>query len=192
MHDRALANYLAGRFVAEDVAIELVSKCGCMHLIDIAGQAARRNHAHVFREVLLRTEVASVAAARHGSFSLVKDIVTHWRERCIEVDMCTAAARRGNARILRFLRDSGFKWDEQSAWGAARGGHCTIMKWLMRNGCPVDEFAVDAAVRSGSMQILRILQSRGLSVGEHCHVDTARAMGRVSMAKWLYECQGSC
>lgn len=180
-----LDDYIAGRLVAEASVIGIVGCCHPAQMLDVARQAARRSHKHLVLRLLRRMRVVSVIAARMGCVATVRHIVRHGRDRCLDSDMCAAAARRGSVKVMRCLISAGVRWDAQSVWGAARGGHHGMLKWLLRSHCPVDAFAVDAAVRSGSLEALRVLRAHGLYVGIGCHIQTARLGGSDHIADWL-------
>ena len=52
---------------------------------------------------------------------------------------CFAAADHGHLDVLKWLRENGCPWDEETCAYAARGGHLEVLKWARENGCPWDE-----------------------------------------------------
>ena len=52
---------------------------------------------------------------------------------------CEATARGGHLEVLKWARQNGCPWDEETCADAAEGGHLEVLKWARQNGCPWDE-----------------------------------------------------
>jgi len=48
----------------------------------------------------------------------------------------------GHLEVLKWARENGCPWDEDTCAGAAEGGHLEVLKWARENGCPWDEVDV--------------------------------------------------
>jgi hypothetical protein len=41
--------------------------------------------------------------------------------------------------VLKWARENGCPWDEETCSAAAEGGHLEVLKWARENGCPWTE-----------------------------------------------------
>jgi len=51
-------------------------------------------------------------------------------------DTCTGAAYSGQLEALQWARENGCPWNEETCWAAAKGGHLEVLQWARENGCP--------------------------------------------------------
>ena len=42
--------------------------------------------------------------------------------------------------MLKWARENGCPWDEDTCLWAVKGGHLETLKWARENGCPWDEW----------------------------------------------------
>ncbi len=70
-------------------------------------------------------------------------------------DTCVAAASMGHLHILQWARENGCPWDEETCSSAAEYGHLDILQWARRNGCPWDEETCSSAADYGHLDILQ-------------------------------------
>ena len=49
---------------------------------------------------------------------------------------CSDAARGGHLGVLQWARQNGCPWSEETASAAAYAGHLAVLQWAIRNGCP--------------------------------------------------------
>ena len=50
------------------------------------------------------------------------------------------AAEGGHLEMLKWARENGCPWDEDTCANAAKGGHLEVLKWARENDCPWDEW----------------------------------------------------
>ena len=46
---------------------------------------------------------------------------------------------RGHLEILKWARENGCPWNEDTYSSAAKNGHLEVLKWLRENRCPWDK-----------------------------------------------------
>ena len=63
--------------------------------------------------------------------------------------------------ILKFARDNGCPWDEDTCANAARNGHFDILKVARENGCPWDSITCANAARNEHYEILKFALENG-------------------------------
>ena len=91
-------------------------------------------------------------AANLGYLSLLKDRHTRGVLKSKRY-LCEAAAKGGHLEVLKWARENGCPWDENTCAYAALGGHLEVMKWARENGCPWDEETCACAARGGHLEI---------------------------------------
>ena len=50
-----------------------------------------------------------------------------------------AAAKKGHLDVLRWARENGCPWDNETTHQAVRGGHRKVFQWARQNGCPWEQ-----------------------------------------------------
>ena len=75
--------------------------------------------------------------------------------------LCQAAARSGNLKELKLLREKGTPWDAGTCFAAAHGGHLEVLLWARANGCPLDEWTCAGAARGGKIEVLQWARANG-------------------------------
>jgi hypothetical protein len=63
------------------------------------------------------------------------------REALASPAACTAAARRGSLRMLKYLRQKGFAWDGMVVQMALRYNHMELVNWAVAEGAPLDRYS---------------------------------------------------
>jgi len=56
----------------------------------------------------------------------------------------------GHLEVLKWARENGCPWDEETCAYAAKGGHLEVLKWARENGCPWDEWTCAYAARAAT------------------------------------------
>ena len=99
-------------------------------------------------------------AADLGHVSLLKD--RHLRG-LLENDnyLCPAAAKGGHLEVLKWLRENGCPWDEETCRYAAYGGHFEVLKWARANDCPWNEYTCAYAAKGGHLEVLKWAREKG-------------------------------
>src|SRR5579872_3971314 len=68
---------------------------------------------------------------------------------------CAHAAKHNHLEVLKWARETGAPWNENTCNYAARNGHLEILKWARENGCPWNEEACSNAVETGHFEVLK-------------------------------------
>jgi hypothetical protein len=71
------------------------------------------------------------------------------------VEVCAAAAEKGNLAVLQWAHQNGYPWDEWTTSGAAGGGHLEVLKWAHQNRCPWNEKTCYRAAIEGHLSTLQ-------------------------------------
>lgn len=72
------------------------------------------------------------------------------------------AARWGNLRLLKYLHEHDFEWDERVCAAASTGGYIDCLQYAHTNGCPWDSMTVKAAAKHGQFICLAYAHENGL------------------------------
>jgi hypothetical protein len=66
-----------------------------------------------------------------------------------------ASLRRegGHLETLKWARENGCPWDEETCADAAEGGHLETLKWAREHGCPWDELTCASAAKGGHLEV---------------------------------------
>ena len=105
-------------------------------------------------------EIHGCDAARLGCLSAVQRLQ---RGGCLSRQefLCWAAARGGNLKELKGLRENGCPWHEMTCMGAAMGGHLDMLQWARANSGPWNEKTCEGAARGGQLEVLQWLRANG-------------------------------
>jgi len=111
-----------------------------------------------------------------------------WMERGGVFDdrTCSAAAKGGQLRILKWLRGRNCPWNSWTCKGAARNGHLEVLKWARENGCDWDSETCSAAAMNGHLETLKWARENG------CEWDSqtcsgAAQYGHLEILQWAIE-----
>ncbi len=117
-------------------------------------------------------------AARYGHLDCLKYIFPHLSVhvcRCGNMDIgvllhtetiCKYASSGGNLDCLKWLRENGCDWNEQTCSYAAYNGHLDCLKWARENGCPWDEHTCSDAALNGHLDCLEWAKENGCPYDE--------------------------
>lgn len=101
-------------------------------------------------------------------------------------DACAAAAEGGHLKILKYLREKGFGWDEQVTIHASTHGHLKLLQWAIANRCNVNWHCQIAAAKGGHIHILDYIQEvDGSSIYCNFIADEAGKSGHIVVLDWL-------
>lgn len=105
-------------------------------------------------------------AAANGDFQLLKLIYEKIKGRSdidsfFNASTCSAAARTGQLRILKFLRENDAKWNTFTLIYAAGNGHSKVLKYAMENDCPCidSDQVIRKALEGGRNELAKQLRS---------------------------------
>jgi hypothetical protein len=68
---------------------------------------------------------------------------------------CDAAAGGGHLEVLRWAREHGATWHEETCIAAARGGHLAVLQWLREHDCPWNSNVSYDAALGGHLEVLQ-------------------------------------
>ena len=97
--------------------------------------------------------------------------------------ICYRAAENGHLEILKWARENGCTWDEQTCSKAAMNGQLEILQWARSNGCPWDTGTCAYAARSNHLHILKWARENGCPWNERtCAL--AGFLGHLEILLW--------
>ena len=67
----------------------------------------------------------------------------------------------GHLEVLKWARENGCPWDEETCWKAAERGHLEVLQWARENGCPWNELTCAYAALGGHLETLKWLRENG-------------------------------
>ena len=109
------------------------------------------------------TDWVCAKAARHGYLQILKYAREHG---CAwDEDTCRSAAKGGYLGILQWAHKHHCPWDARTCDSAAEGGHLGILQWARQHGCPWDEFTCSHAAMGGHLNILQWARQHGCHWG---------------------------
>ncbi|CAB9528631.1 ankyrin repeat protein [Seminavis robusta] len=88
--------------------------------------------------------------------------------------VCTAIAKIGNITVMRWARQKGFPWNEQTCLEAAKNGHLEMLQCLRENGCPWNTGTCAYAASNGHLEILKWARANGCPWDEYACVCAAQ------------------
>lgn len=107
-----------------------------------------------------------------------------YREEFTEYSIMEYAAKHGCLYVVKWLKDSGCKWDEYTLAAAAECGNLETMEWLHQNGCPSYPDTFTAAAGYGSLKNMKWLLENKFE-WEPETFTAAVANGNLENMKWL-------
>jgi hypothetical protein len=73
----------------------------------------------------------------------------------------------GHLEVLKWARENGCPWDEQTCSSAATGGHLEVLKWARANGCPWERVGrARLAAKGGHLEAAEVGARERLPVGQ--------------------------
>jgi len=70
-------------------------------------------------------------------------------------------ALNGHLEVVKYLRNLGISWDEDTCSNAAENGHLELLKWCRVNQCPWNEHTCSRAVMKGHLELLKWARLNG-------------------------------
>ena len=80
-------------------------------------------------------------------------------------DLRFGAANNGRLECLKYARENGCPWDENTCTAAALHGYLECLKYAHENGCPWDEWTCEGAAEHGHLECLKYAHENGMSLG---------------------------
>jgi hypothetical protein len=100
--------------------------------------------------------------------------------------LCRDAAYHGNLEMLKYLRDCGEEWNEETCIALAENGHFEGLKWVREQGCPWDEYTLFHAAYGANFEVLKWAWEQGGYWDESTCSQVAKS-GNLDMLKWVRE-----
>lgn len=76
-------------------------------------------------------------------------------------ETCAGAAKYGHLDCLTYAHENGCPWGLMTCWSAAAGGHLDCLKYARENGCPWDERTCARAATHGHLDCLEYANVNG-------------------------------
>ena len=76
----------------------------------------------------------SILAAKLGCLTALRNLLQ--RGHLDKTYICRCAAWGGHLETLKWARENGCPWNEDTCLFAAKGGHLEVLQWARENGCP--------------------------------------------------------
>ena len=97
------------------------------------------------------------------------------------------AAYGGHLEVLKWARENGCSWDEDTCARAARWGYLEVLKWARENGCPWDKSTcADSVVEGGHLEVLQWARMNGCSWDEKT-CEMAAKNSELEVLQWALE-----
>ena len=99
---------------------------------------------------------------------------------------CSIAALNGYLYCLQWARENGCPWNEWTCSNAALNGHLDCLQWARENGCPWDKYTCCNAARNGHFDCLQWARENGCPWNEWTCTNAA-LNGHLDCLKWARE-----
>ena len=125
------------------------------------------------------------AAAKNGQLEVLKwgQGSGYELESMLDKGDISCVAKNGHLEVVKYLREIGVSWDENTCAGAANGCHLELLKWARVNQCPWNELTCTEAACSGHLALLKWARANRCPWNEETCTQAA-AYGRLDLLKW--------
>jgi hypothetical protein len=100
-----------------------------------------------------------------------------------DYSLCYNAATHGNLKNLKWLKEKGCLWDEETCSNAARQGHLHILTWAKEQGCPWNYETSSEAAYHGHIKILEWLKTQNYQFDHKVYIKALEG-NHYSIFKW--------
>jgi len=76
------------------------------------------------------------AMIKNNYFDLIEYLAKNKSLDKSNCDMCALAGKYGHLKMLKYLRKSGFSWDDRTCNFSEQNGHYECFKYAYEKGCP--------------------------------------------------------
>lgn len=101
-------------------------------------------------------------------------------------NVCKQAAAKGSVSILRYLREQGCPWNEETFAAAAGSGSFPVLRYLRKQGCPFDTTALTAAAKNGHSGVIKWLTEVVNCPRSPDAIAMACRFGKLKLVKYMY------
>ncbi len=98
---------------------------------------------------------------------------------------CYDAAKNGDLKLLKYLHENGYPWNESICEIAALNDHLEILNYAHQNGCPWNEITCYNATCAGHLNILIYAHQNGCPLGDDIYYYTT-SNGQLDCLKYVY------
>lgn len=105
-----------------------------------------------------------------------------------EVGVCSAIARLGKLELLKYAREEGCPWDEQTCLEAAKGGFVEVLKYAYESKCRTHPYACEFAAEGGHREVIEWSQQDGRKYSfklSYWTCAVAAGAGQLELLLWL-------
>jgi hypothetical protein len=100
-----------------------------------------------------------------------------------DYSLCYSAATSGNLKNLKWLKEKGCLWDEETCSKAACEGHLHILSWAREQGCPWNCKTSSKAAYYGHINILEWLKTQDYQFDHNVYIKALQE-NHYSIFKW--------
>ena len=113
------------------------------------------------------------------------EVVKYLRQLGISWDeeTCTKAVGNGHLELLKWARVNQCPWNEETCEYAAGGGHLELLKWARVNQCPWDEMTCAGVAENGHLELLKWARVNQCPWNEKTCTKAA-GNGHIELLKW--------
>lgn len=101
-------------------------------------------------------------------------------------NVCEQAAAKGSVSILRYLREQGCPWNEETFAAAAGSGSFPVLRYLRKQGCPFDTTSLTAAAENGHSGVIKWLTEVVNCPRSPDAIAMACRFGKLKLVKYMY------
>ena len=199
----ATAVQLVGRLAAQLQGVQLCADA--VRLLDLPTELQRQVALHVHADDVFALRLTCTALAAVGltegttytstalvpraggcSSTRLRWALEGWPELFARQYWCMYSASAGRLDMLRWAREHGCPWDEETLNAAAAGGHVEVLSWAHEHGCPSSSDACLEAARGGHLSALKELRARGVDWTDSV-LCLAATNGHVDVLRWALD-----
>jgi len=132
-----------------------------------------------------RAKTLFQAAAYNGNLEVLKwgQSSGYELDTMLEMGDIADVARNGHLEVVKYLRQLGISWDEETCAAAAEGGHLELLKWARLNQCPWNSWTCTNAAAGGQLELLKWARVNQCPWDEMTCTHAA-ASGHLELLKW--------
>jgi hypothetical protein len=169
----------------------LISKGFVLNKNDIYEPVLKHDHLHIFKwlvkndKLYWKNNSIDIIAARYGSIKILKWLKDH--NYSFDENTCSSAALGGQLETLKWLRSINCQWTSSTNINAALCGHLHVLNWATNNGCPITKEICRTVVESRNLDILKWCVNNNYPIDiRQCRI-IARRNHDNKILSWLHQ-----
>jgi hypothetical protein len=115
-----------------------------------------------------------------------REIQSEFVKSTTHYNCCKDAAINGNLKALKWLKEQGCPWNENTFGVAVKNGNIDTLVWLKENGCPWNSWTFVSAAEHGDLKVLEWLKENGCPWDRYTFVIAALCRN-LEILNWLKE-----